>query len=164
MILIITTITIAISIISMAIIILERGRPRARRRPPPAPPGRAAGAARIPAGARRGAPAGGPSRPLPRRHQRCDFGEHDTSAPAELGGEIHNVSRNRARKQVPLQARKSHACGGGTFGAFWGGEGSRRPGGFATERRGFLTMGGRKSPSGGSLVALRTVGAQVRGG
>ena len=30
----------------------------------------------------------------------CDFREHATSAPAELGAEIHNVSRNRARTQV----------------------------------------------------------------
>ena len=35
-----------------------------------------------------------------RRHQTRDFGEHATSAPAELGGKIHNVSRNRARTQV----------------------------------------------------------------
>ena len=41
-----------------------------------------------------------------RRRHTCDFREHDTSAPAELGGEIHDVSRNRARAQVPLQARK----------------------------------------------------------
>ena len=41
------------------------------------------------------------------------------SAPAELGGEIHNVSRNRARTQVLLQARKLHVYGSGTFGAFW---------------------------------------------
>ena len=45
--------------------------------------------------------------------------EHATSAPAELGGKIHNVSRNRARTQVPLQARKLHVYGRGTFGAFW---------------------------------------------
>ena len=30
------------------------------------------------------------------RHQTRDFREHAASAPAELGGEIHNVSRNRA--------------------------------------------------------------------
>ena len=53
-----------------------------------------------------------------RRHQPCDFREHATSAPAELGGEIHNVSRNRAHTQVLLRARKSHLCGSGTFGAF----------------------------------------------
>ena len=57
--------------------------------------------------------------PLPRRHQTCDFGEHATSAPAELGGEIHKVSRNRARTQVFLQARKLHVYGKGTSGAFW---------------------------------------------
>ena len=42
-----------------------------------------------------------------------------TSAPAELGGEIHNISRSRARTQVLLQARKLHVCGSGTFGALW---------------------------------------------
>ena len=45
--------------------------------------------------------------------------EHTTSAPAELGGEIHIVSRNRARTQVLLQARKLHVYGSGTSGAFW---------------------------------------------
>ena len=44
--------------------------------------------------------------------------EHATSAPAELGGKIHKVSRNRARAQVPPQARKLPVCGSGTFGAF----------------------------------------------
>ena len=39
--------------------------------------------------------------------------------PAELGGEIHYVSRNRARMQVLPQAQKSHVYGSGTFGAFW---------------------------------------------
>ena len=58
---------------------------------------------------------------MARRHQTCDFGEHATSAPAELGGEIHNVSRNRARTRVLLQARKLHVYGSGTFGAFWDG-------------------------------------------
>ena len=43
-----------------------------------------------------------------RRHQTCDFGEHATSVPAELGGEIRNVARDRARTQVLLQARKCH--------------------------------------------------------
>ena len=34
--------------------------------------------------------------------------KHATSAPAEFGGEIHNVSRSRARNtQVLLQAQKS---------------------------------------------------------
>ena len=45
-----------------------------------------------------------------------DFGEHATSAPAELGGKIHNVSRNRARTQVLPQARKLHVYGSGTLG------------------------------------------------
>ena len=39
-----------------------------------------------------------------RRHQTCDFHNHATTAPAELGGEIHKVSRYRARTQVPPQA------------------------------------------------------------
>ena len=56
---------------------------------------------------------------LSRRHQTCDFREHCTSAPAELGGKIHNISRNRDRTQVLLQARKLHVYGSGTFGAFW---------------------------------------------
>ena len=42
-----------------------------------------------------------------------------TSAPAELGGEIRNVSRSVARTQVLLQARKLHVYGSGSFGAFW---------------------------------------------
>ena len=33
-----------------------------------------------------------------RQHQPCDFRSHATSAPAELGGEIHNLLRNRARR------------------------------------------------------------------
>ena len=36
----------------------------------------------------------------------------------ELGGKIHNVSRSRARPQVPLRSQKSHVCGSGTLGAF----------------------------------------------
>ena len=64
-------------------------------------------------------PAGKKDAIMIRRHQTCDFREHATSAPAELGGEIHNVSRNRARAQVLLQARKLHVYGSGTFGAFW---------------------------------------------
>ena len=35
-----------------------------------------------------------------------------------FGGEIHNVSRNRARAQILLQAQKLHVQGSGTFGAF----------------------------------------------
>ena len=50
--------------------------------------------------------------------KRCDFGERATSAPAELGGEGHNVSRNRARTRVLLQARMLHVYGSGTCGAF----------------------------------------------
>ena len=57
--------------------------------------------------------------PQSRRHQLCDFGEHATSAFAELAGETHDVSRNRARTQVLLRARKWHVSGSGTFGAFW---------------------------------------------
>ena len=54
------------------------------------------------------------------RRQMCDFREHATSsAPAELGAEIHKVSRNRARTQVLLQARKLHVRGSGTCGASW---------------------------------------------
>ena len=62
-----------------------------------------------------------------RRHQTCDFRAHATSAPAELGGEIHNVSHNRACTQVLLQARKLHVYGSGTFGAFWGKQGVPMP-------------------------------------
>ena len=62
---------------------------------------------------------GAPSLGKSRRRQKCDFGERDNSAPAELGGETHNVSRNRARTRVLLQARKLHVYGSGTFGAFW---------------------------------------------
>ena len=43
-----------------------------------------------------------------RRRQTCDICEHATSAAAELGVEIHHVSRNRGRSQVSLQARKWH--------------------------------------------------------
>ena len=48
-----------------------------------------------------------------------DFREYSTSAPAELGGEIHNVSRNRTRTKVLLQVRRLHVYGSGSFGAFW---------------------------------------------
>ena len=54
-----------------------------------------------------------------RRHQTCDLHECATSAPAELGGETHNVSRSRACTQVLLRVRKLLVCGSGTFGAFW---------------------------------------------
>ena len=40
-----------------------------------------------------------------------------TSAPAEFGGQIHNVLRNRALAQVLPQAQKLHVYGSGTFGA-----------------------------------------------
>ena len=53
------------------------------------------------------------------RHRTCDFRDHATSAPAELGGEIPHVSRNRVRTRALLQARKLHVYGGGTVGAFW---------------------------------------------
>ena len=42
-----------------------------------------------------------------------------TSAPAELGGGIHKVSRNGPRMQVRPQVRQLHVYGSGTFGAFW---------------------------------------------
>ena len=45
--------------------------------------------------------------------------KHATSAAAELGGEIHNVSRNRAHTQVLLQAQKLRVYGRDTLGAFW---------------------------------------------
>ena len=45
--------------------------------------------------------------------------EKDLVAPAELGGEFLNVSRNRAHTQVLLQARKLHVYRSGTLGAFW---------------------------------------------
>ena len=51
-----------------------------------------------------------------RRHQTCYFRKHATSVPAQFGGEIHNVSRNRAPTQVLLQAHevarllKRHVC------------------------------------------------------
>ena len=41
-----------------------------------------------------------------------------TSAAAELAGEIHHVSRNRAFTKVLLQAQKLHVYGSITFGAF----------------------------------------------
>ena len=44
---------------------------------------------------------------------------HATSAPAEPGGQIHNVSRYRAHTQVLPQAQKLHVYGGGKFDAFW---------------------------------------------
>ena len=53
-----------------------------------------------------------------RQHQTCHFRKQAASAPAELGGEIHNVSRNRDRKQVLPQAHKLHVYGRGSFGAF----------------------------------------------
>ena len=54
-----------------------------------------------------------------RRHQTRAFREHATSATAELGGEIHNFSRNRARTHVLLQAQKLQHASSDTFGAFW---------------------------------------------
>lgn len=54
-----------------------------------------------------------------RRHQTCYCRKHATSTAAEFGGEIHNVSRKRARRQVLLQAQTLHVYGSGTFGAFW---------------------------------------------
>ena len=45
------------------------------------------------------------------RHQTCCCRKHASSAAAELGGKIYNVSRNRARAQVLLQARKLHVYG-----------------------------------------------------
>ena len=54
-----------------------------------------------------------------RRHQTCDFREHATSAPAELGGKFHICLRIRARTQVLLQARKLHVDGSCTFGSLW---------------------------------------------
>ena len=53
-----------------------------------------------------------------RQHHICYFREHATSAPAELGGGIHNVSRTRASAQALPQAQKLHVHGRGTFGAF----------------------------------------------
>ena len=53
-----------------------------------------------------------------RRHQTCHFRRHTTSAPAELGGETHDVSRNRARAQVLPQAQKLHVYGSGALAAF----------------------------------------------
>ena len=44
-----------------------------------------------------------------RRHQTCDFGERATSAPAELGGEIHNISK------IELVRRCFCRRGSGTF-------------------------------------------------
>ena len=44
-------------------------------------------------------------------HHACDFREY-------LGGELHDVLRNRARTQVLLQAWKLRVYGSGTFGAF----------------------------------------------
>ena len=52
-------------------------------------------------------------------HQTCDFSEHATSAAAEFGGEIHNVSRKRTQMQVLLQAQKLHVYRSVTVGAFW---------------------------------------------
>ena len=61
-----------------------------------------------------------------RRHQTCDFRERARYVPAELGGEIRNVSRNRARTQVRLQARKLHVYGSSSFGAFWESKGANQ--------------------------------------
>ena len=63
----------------------------------------------------------GPPGPMPGSTKRATSVQHATSAPAENGGGMHNVSRNRARTQVPLQARKLHVYGSGAFGAFWQG-------------------------------------------
>ena len=92
---------------------------------------------------------------LIRRHQTCDFSKHTTSAPAELGGEIHNVLRNRARMQVLLQARKLHVYASGTFGAFW--DLRESAGG-----RGFCEHRSRKNPKRRDPLLVRAA-AEVRG-
>ena len=56
---------------------------------------------------------------LLRQHRTRDLNDHATSAPAELGEEMHNDSRSRARTQALLQARKLHVYGNVAFGAFW---------------------------------------------
>ena len=43
-----------------------------------------------------------------RRHQTCYLRKRATSAAAELRGETHNVSRNRARTQVLPQKPKNY--------------------------------------------------------
>ena len=47
--------------------------------------------------------------------------------PTSFGGTTHNVSRNRARKQVLPQAQKLHVYGSGAFGAFGGHESDGTP-------------------------------------
>ena len=55
-----------------------------------------------------------------RQHHTCYFRKRATPAPAKSGGEIHNVSRSRARTQVLPQARKSRVyTGAARFGACW---------------------------------------------
>ena len=51
--------------------------------------------------------------------KRATSEKHATSAPAELGGKIHNISRNRSRTHVLPQVRKSQVYASGTVGAFW---------------------------------------------
>ena len=67
------------------------------------------------------APRGSPRGDSRSRRARLQSGTSLPSVPAELGGEIHHVSRNRACTKVLLQARKLHVCGSGTFGASWQG-------------------------------------------
>ena len=64
--------------------------------------------------ARGGGPRPAPCQPLTYSQTR-DFRERATSAPAELGAEIRNVSRSRARAQVPPLAPKLHVCRNGAF-------------------------------------------------
>ena len=45
------------------------------------------------------------------KHHILELPKHATAAPAELGGKIRNVPRNRARTQVPPQVRKLHVYG-----------------------------------------------------
>ena len=58
-------------------------------------------------------------------HQTRDFGKDATSAPVELGGEIHNISRNGALMHVLLQSWKLHVYGSGMLGAFWNSHAAR---------------------------------------
>ena len=79
------------------------------------------------------------------RRQTYDFGEGATSAPAELGGEIHPCLAKSSPYAGPSAGTEvAHVYGSRTFGAFW-------PLGFAprqTRARGLEDLGNRWPPCG----------------
>ena len=88
------------------------------------------------------------------------------TAPADFGGEIHKVSRNRAHTQVPLQARKLHVYGSGTPGGFWRDrvtEASAGPPSSPVRAATAAQSASRASPSAGAAAKARAQPARASG-